>query len=52
MQGDVLSAILVIFVLLTELAHPSLEGSAFKLQASISALAVGALYMILMHRER
>ena len=47
-----LSAILVIFVLLVELAHPSLEGSAFKLHACNCAVAVGALYVIVMHRER
>ena len=47
-----LSAILVIFVLLVELAHPSLEGSAFQLQAAICAVAVGALYMMIMQRER
>jgi len=52
MQADKLSAVLVIFVLLVELAHPSLEGSALKLQACIAAIAASALYMIFMERER
>ena len=52
LQGDVLSAVLTIFVLLTELAHPSLEGPAFKLQACTSTIAAGALFMIVLQRER
>ena len=52
MQGDILSAVLVVFVLTIELAHPSLEGFAFNLQACISATAAGALYMVLMHKDR
>ena len=52
LQADILSAVLVIFVLLVELAHPSLEGTALKLQACIAAIAAGALYMIFMQRER
>lgn len=52
MQGDILSAVLVVFVLTIELAHPSLEGFAFNLQACISATAAGALYMVLMHTDR
>ena len=52
LQGDMLSAILIIFVLLIELAHPSLKGSAFKLQACISAIAAGALFMVVFQRER
>ena len=52
MQGDILSAVLVVFVLSIELAHPSLEGFAFKLQACVTAVTVGALYMVLMQRGR
>lgn len=47
-----LSALLIIFVLLIELAHPSLKGPAFTLQACISVVAATALYMITMQRER
>ena len=47
-----LSALLIIFVLLIQLAHPSLKGPAFTLHACISAMAAGALCMIIVQRER
>ena len=52
MQGDILSAVLTAFVLLVELAHPSLEGYAFQVQACLVGVAVIASYMIMMHSAR
>ena len=52
MQGDILSAVLTAFVLLVELAHPSLQGYAFRVQACLVGIAVVASYMIMMHGTR
>lgn len=52
MQGDILSAVLTAFVLLVELAHPSLQGYAFRVQACLVGIAVVASYMIMMHGAR